>query len=73
LAVLRRQAARPTLTRADRALLAALSRSLPRPAWAGFPVKPETLLRCTANSLLAAGRVCIGSPAGRRSSRRCER
>ena len=27
------------------ALLAALSRSLPRPAWTGFPVKPETLLR----------------------------
>jgi putative transposase len=44
LAVLRRQA-RPALTRADRALLAALSRSLPRPAWTGFPVKPETLLR----------------------------
>jgi putative transposase len=45
LAVLRRQTARPKLTRADRALLAALSRSLPRSAWAGFPVKPETLLR----------------------------
>jgi putative transposase len=45
LAVVRRQAARPALTRADRALLAALSRSLPRPAWTGFPVKPETLLR----------------------------
>jgi putative transposase len=37
--------ARPKLTRADRALLAALSRSLPRTAWAGFPVKPEMLLR----------------------------
>jgi putative transposase len=35
----------PRPTRADRALLAALSRSLPRIAWAGFPVKPETLLR----------------------------
>jgi putative transposase len=45
LAILRRQAARPKLTRADRALLAALSRSLPRPGWGGFPVKPETLLR----------------------------
>ena len=44
LAVLRRQA-RPMLTRAGRALLAALSRSLPRVAWASFSVKPETLLR----------------------------
>jgi putative transposase len=44
LAMLRRQARRPKLTRADRTLLAALSRSLPRVAWAGFPVKPETLL-----------------------------
>jgi putative transposase len=45
LAVLRRQAGLRKLTRADRALFAALSRSLPRAAWAGFPVKPETLLR----------------------------
>jgi putative transposase len=45
LAVLRRQTRQSKLTRADRALLAALSRSLPRVAWAGFPVKPETLLR----------------------------
>jgi transposase InsO family protein len=45
LAMLRRQARQPNLTRADRALLAALSRSLPRVAWVGFPVKPETLLR----------------------------
>jgi transposase InsO family protein len=45
LAMLRRQTRRPKLTRADRALLAALSGSLPRVAWAGFPVKPETLLR----------------------------
>jgi putative transposase len=34
-----------TLFRADRALLASLSRSLPRPAWAVFAIKPETLLR----------------------------
>ncbi len=45
LAILRRQVARPKLTRADRTLLAALSRSLPRTAWAGLSVKPETLLR----------------------------
>ncbi len=45
LAILRRQAARPKLTHADRALLAALSRLLPRAAWSGFPVKPGTLLR----------------------------
>jgi hypothetical protein len=45
LAMLRRQARQPKLTRADRGLLAAQSRSLPRAASAGFPVKPETLLR----------------------------
>ena len=44
LAVLRRQSARPRLTRADRAFLAALSRFLPRAAWACFSVRPETLL-----------------------------
>jgi transposase InsO family protein len=45
LAMLRRQTRQPRLTRADRGLLPALSCSLPRAAWAGFPVKPETLLR----------------------------
>lgn len=45
LAVLRRQSALPRLTRADRALLAALSRSLPRSTWASFLVRPDTLLR----------------------------
>jgi transposase InsO family protein len=45
LALLRRQGARPKLTRADRTLLASLSRSLARPAWAVFPIKPDTLLR----------------------------
>jgi putative transposase len=45
LAILRRQCRQPKLTRADRALLSALSRSLPRASWASFPVKPDTLLR----------------------------
>ena len=45
LAILRRQSSRPMLTRADRALLASLSRSLPRPAWTAFSFKPETVLR----------------------------
>jgi len=44
LAVLRRQSGRPSLTRADRAFLAALSRLLPRAAWASFTVRPGTLL-----------------------------
>jgi putative transposase len=45
LAILRRQTSRPKLTQADRTLLAALSRSLARPGWAAFPIKPDTLLR----------------------------
>ena len=45
LAVLRRQSSRPKLTRADRAFLAALSRSLPHAVWASFLVTPDTLLR----------------------------
>lgn len=45
LAVLRRHAGRPRLTRADRALFAALSRVVSRSAWANLAVKPDTLLR----------------------------
>jgi putative transposase len=45
LAVLRRQSARPRLTRADRALFAALSRAVPRTAWKNLTVRPDTLLR----------------------------
>src|SRR6266498_1991085 len=45
LAVLRRQHPRPRLQPTDRALLAALSRLLPRARWPVFLVRPETLLR----------------------------
>jgi hypothetical protein len=44
-ALLRRQVARPALQPADRVLLAALSRRLPRARWAAFFVTPATLLR----------------------------
>jgi transposase len=43
--VLERQLARPQPTQADRALLAAFSRALPRRAWSSFFVTPATLLR----------------------------
>jgi putative transposase len=45
LAVLRRQTPRPKLEPTDRALLAAISRVLPRSRWSCFLVRPETLLR----------------------------
>ena len=45
LAVLRRQHPRPRFQPQDRALLAALSRLLPRSRWSIFVVTPETLLR----------------------------
>jgi transposase InsO family protein len=45
LSVLRRQARRPRYEPRDRALLAALSRALPRERWAAFGVTPATLLR----------------------------
>ncbi|HEU5111640.1 MAG TPA: integrase core domain-containing protein [Micromonosporaceae bacterium] len=45
LAVLRRQVPRPRYTPADRMLLAALAKLLPRERWAVFLVTPSTLLR----------------------------
>jgi putative transposase len=45
LSILRRQAQRPQLTMADRVLLAAASRLLPRSSWRSFLVTPATLLR----------------------------
>ena len=45
LAVLRRQTPRSRFEPADRAVLAAISRVLPRARWSCFLVRPETLLR----------------------------
>jgi len=45
LMLLRRRSGRPRIERADRALLATLSRALPRRRWATFSVRPETVLR----------------------------
>jgi putative transposase len=45
LSVLNRQVPRSKLEPADRAMLAALSRALPRARWSCFFVKPKTLLR----------------------------
>ena len=44
IAVLRRQVGRSVYEPADRALLAALSRLLPRRRWISFGVRPATLL-----------------------------
>jgi putative transposase len=44
LTVLRRQLPRPRLEPADRALLSAISRVLPRSGWSCFFVRPDTLL-----------------------------
>jgi putative transposase len=71
LAILRRQHPRPRLQPTDRALLAALSRLLPRPRWSIFMVTPETLLRWHRRMVrrrwtypAQGARPAIGSPAG---------
>jgi putative transposase len=55
LTVLRRQIPRPKLEPADRALLAAVSRVLPRSRWSCFFVRPETLLRWHRRLVAGAG------------------
>jgi putative transposase len=63
LAVLRRQSTRPKLKPADRALLAALARGVPRERWRVFFVEPDTLLRW--HRRLVARRWSYGGRPGR--------
>lgn len=63
LSVLRRQAGRPQLAMADRVLLAAASRLLPRTRWRSFIVTPATLLRW--HRRLVARRSTYGGRRGR--------
>src|SRR5438128_8565369 len=58
--VLRRRTKRVVWRPTDRLVLAALSRYLPRPAWAVFPVRPKTLLRWHRSSFGGSGR-CLAA------------
>jgi hypothetical protein len=69
LTVLRRQVPRPRLEPADRALLAAISRALPRARWSCFIVKPETLLRWHRRLVAGAWTIPIVDPGVHRSMR----
>jgi putative transposase len=71
LTVLRRQTARPRLEPAERALLAAISRVLPRSCWSCFFVRPETLLRWHRRLWPAHGPTRT-SPADHRWTRTCD-
>ena len=71
LTVLRRQVQRPKLQPADRALLAAVSRVLPRARWSCFFVQPETLLGWHRRLVAGAWTYRTAKPAGRRWIRRC--
>src|SRR5262249_39852231 len=62
----RRQVGRPRLRSADRVLLAALGRLLPRPR--SFLVQPATLCAGIVTSSAAAGRVRADGQAGRRGT-----
>ena len=66
LVVLRRQTPPPKLEPADRALLAALSRVLPRSRWSCFLVRPQTLLAGTGGWSPAPGPTRTARPAGQR-------
>jgi putative transposase len=70
LAVLRRRSGWARTEPADRALLATLSRAFPRPAWAAFSVRPETLLRWHPQLCRGAGHIRTCGRGGRLSNGR---
>ena len=72
-AVLRRQVSRPALRPADRALLAAASRLLPRERWQVFFVTRKRWGRGIAGSSLAAGPIQDATLGGRGSAVRFAR
>src|SRR4051812_21402656 len=65
-AVLRRQVHRPDLEPADRVILAALSRLLPRQRWTAFCVTRERCCGGTESSSPGAGRTRMPGPVGHR-------
>jgi putative transposase len=71
LTVLRRQVGRPRLQSADRALLATLSRALPRSRWSCFFVKPQTLLCWHRRLSPALGPTRAAEPGDRHWTRNC--
>ena len=70
LTVLRRQVQRPRLEPTDRALLAAISRVLPRSRWSCFLVTPRPCCAGTAAWSPAPGPTRVVDRGGRRSARR---
>ena len=70
LAVLQRQVGQPKLQPADRVLLAALSRLLPRQSWSTFFITPATLLRWHRQLIADRWTTLTKSPAGHPYRRR---
>src|SRR5512132_18509 len=64
LIVLQRQTSRPKLEPADRALLAAISRVLPRDRWSCFFVTPESLQRWHRRLVAGRWRAAVDRPPG---------